>query len=234
LKTIGCGSFSRLKDYEECPHRAFLAYVEHRRKPVTLDTTAADRGTAIHLLCEQYVRGELENAPVEISKIRDTVERFKALHPSGCIEVEQDWGYGIDWAPCGWRDEHVWLRVKCDLVNREIPGFIEVVDWKTGKIEGNEVKHAQQGQLYALATFMRYPDVNEVETLFVYVDHGKTRPRRYKRSDVPKLLPEWEQRLTRMTAATVWPAKPNKMKCRFCAYGPNNGGDNSCLWGVPL
>ena len=45
-----------------------------------------------------------------------------------------------------------------------------VIDYKTGKRWGNEVKHAQQTQLYALGTALRYDEIQNVYTELWYLD----------------------------------------------------------------
>jgi CRISPR/Cas system-associated exonuclease Cas4 (RecB family) len=232
-RTIGAGSFSRLKDYEQCPHRAFLLYVERRPKPAQLDNTHADEGQRIHKLGEDYIKGISNEFPDEFRKVEEQLESYRSAFREGLVEVEQDWGFDPQWQPCDWFADQIWLRIKCDVVHHIESTYFEVCDWKSGKSFGKEVEHASQGQLYAIAAFARYPDLEGVRTKFTYTKEGKSRVREYVRNDMPNLMKSWDERLTRMTGATIFPARPNKSKCRFCPYAPTEQGDGSCAWGVP-
>lgn len=234
MKNVTTWSFSRLKDFEKCPLMAYYKYVE--KKPQDhMDRTAADRGTKIHLEAELFVKGEgpftdgLAKFPEYFNGL---VDEFKA----GTIELEEDWGFDKSWGVTGWWDDDVWCRMKLDNCRHvawedgELVSAV-VTDYKTGKIYGNEVTHGQQGQLYAIGAFMRYPTLQHVEVEFIYLDHGKPKKRSFSREKAMKFLPSWNSRALKMTEATDFPPKPNKVTCMWCPFGPQKG-DGSCEWGV--
>lgn len=228
-------SHSRLKDFESCKYKAYLKYVEKRPEPDTIDKTAANRGSQLHEEAEHFIRGELPVITPGLAKWTDTFERLRASFPDGKILVEDEWAFDLDWGITSWLSDNVWCRQKLDVFEftSEITG--EVTDWKSGKKFGNEVSHTQQGQQYAVGTFLRYPQLIEVTVSFKYLDHkGQHLTRTYSRSTLPTLLQGINRRALAMTTATDFPANPNKIQCRFCPYGPNNGGDSSCPVGVPI
>jgi hypothetical protein len=105
-------------------------------------------------------------------------------------------------------------------------------DYKTGKKFGNEVTHNQQGQLYAIGSFMRYPTLEICDVEFIYLDHGiKSKKKTYTREKIMKFLPMWQKRADRLTSDEEFRPKPNKINCKWCPFGPQNG-DSSCEWGV--
>lgn len=237
VRTIGAGSFSRLEDFEKCPHRAFIAHVLRRQRPAPETAEhreRAERGQRLHKLAERYVKGEDGLDLDELKKIRQHLDVFRTLYVDGKVEVEQQWAFTPDWQICEWFAEETWLRVQCDVVLYPGEAHAEVYDYKSGKKYNNEVKHIGQGQLYALSTFVRYPATESVDVDFLYVDHGLNLRRTYKRADVPRLMATWDRRLKRMTSATEFPAKPNKLHCAYCPWSKNNGGDNSCEYGVEV
>ena len=73
LGPIKAWSFSTLTKFEECPYRVYLNKVEKIPEP---SGSAADRGTAIHTLAEDYVQGFVGELPDELSKY---TESFKQL-----------------------------------------------------------------------------------------------------------------------------------------------------------
>lgn len=231
-KFITAWSFSRLENFEKCPHRAFLAYVEKRPEPPTVDRTHAERGIKVHKTAEDYIQGKSDDYD-GLAKVKPLLDELRDAHAMQNVVVEQEWAYDTEWGMSEWFAPDVWGRVKCDAV-RFKGEVLDVIDWKTGKKFGNEVKHIQQGQLYAVSAFMRYPEVQVVTTDFEYVDKGERLVREYTRDILPKLLTIWDGRLRTMTTAQAFPAKPNRSNCKFCPYSPaSNKGDGSCPWGVP-
>lgn len=241
-RTIGSWSFSRLVEvYEHCPQRAFLEYVEKRPKPEpapdSKGAAARNRGTAIHTCAEKYIMGESVELIPELLKteVKPRIEYAKQCYVNGTAKVEEDWGFTRDWTPTGYFEKDTWLRVKHDFTNY-IPETttLEVEDWKSGKRYGNEVKHAQQGILYAITGLIKYPDATRVRTRFTYVDENKSAPKEYDRATIMRLMPSWDVRAKAMTSDTTFKPKPNKINCRFCPYSPNKDGDGSCPFGVEV
>jgi hypothetical protein len=84
---------------------------------------------------------------------------------------------------------------------------------------------------------MRFPQLDEVTTSFVYVDQAECGPptkRTYSREKAMMFFKALNDRALAVTTATIFKAKPNKINCRWCPYGPNNKGDRSCPWGVEV
>lgn len=233
---ISTWSYSRLKIFESCPYHAYLEYAEKRPIPPTVNKTAADRGTRVHEQCEKWIRGEeVTDFHKLLEKKSDILDEYKEAFTQSLVEVEEDWGFTSDWQPCGFFDDNVWGRMKLDVFYRPTPEYGIPIDWKTGKAFGNEMYHTQQGQAYAIGCFARYPELEFAEVQFHYLDQNcKPLTRKYTREKAEKLQLSLDKRARRMTEATEFPAKPNKINCRWCPYSPNNGGDSSCPWGVEV
>lgn len=239
-RTIKTGSFSRLNVFEGCEHHAFLEFVLKEPKPIAAAENkggiASARGNAIHTGAEKFIQGEgVLIDELQKPVVKERVEAAKEQFAAGTAIVEQEWGFTNDWTPTGYYADDVWLRVKCDFVNYDA-GLkrLDIEDWKSGKRWGNEVKHAQQGVLYGITGLIKYPDAEKVGVRFTYSDEGTSKPRDYTRTQIMQLMPSWHGRLTRMTTATRFKPKPNKINCRWCPYGPNNGGNRKCQYGVEV
>lgn len=226
-------SFSLLKNFEACPYRVYLARVERVPEPPPADDSPIVRGEQIHLEAERFVRGDgpltpaLRKFATEFATLR---EHYQA---GGRVELEQKWGFTQDWEFCSWENPACWALVKCDLVQTlpDEPAVVEIIDYKTGKRYGNEVKHGQQLQVYAIAAFMRDPNAALVRTALWYLDEGKQTVKTYTRPEVLQLLPRLMQRVERLTKATDFPPKPNKVNCKYCPYGVSNG-NTACPFAV--
>lgn len=219
-------SYSSLKDYETCAHRIGLKL---NKAPVL--PQEENRGTVIHRLCEEFVKGEIEELPRELRKFEEQFLEDRDSFFQGVMEVEQEWGFDADWETCSWFE--AWLRVKCDQVHHLAEHELRVTDHKTGKSFGNEVPHLQQAQLYALAAFMRYPKVEAIETEMRYLDEGKRKLKLWSRDkDCVRLLAQYTKRQLPYQVDTVFKPNPNRMNCRFCRYGVTNGS-SACAHAVP-
>jgi hypothetical protein len=127
----------------------------------------------------------------------------------------------------------VWVRIKCDLVVHRAPSDIVVVDYKSGRKFGNEIKHGEQMHLYVLATIMRYPKAQTITTELWYLDQDDLTSRVYTREQGLRFLKNFEDRLEKMTTADDFPPKPNVFSCRWCPYKPKEkGGTGHCSVGV--
>ena len=235
LKKISAWSFSRLSKFEQCPYSVYLASIAKEPGPEKDPDkeSAADRGSRIHEEAENFVQGITSDLPSTLSKpkIKQGLEMLKEMYSEGILEIEQDWGFTIDWESCGFFDDNVWLRVKCDVVIHHDKDTATVIDYKTGKSWGNEVKHMQQGQLYAIASFMKYPDLEDIDVEFWYTDEDKITKKRYTRSKMTQKIKKFHERGLRVTTTVIFNAKPNIHNCRWCDYGPNKG-TGVCAYGV--
>jgi len=82
-----------------------------------------------------------------------------------------------------------WARIKLDALVHQDEQSARVIDYKTGKKWGNEISHSQQALLYAIGTFLRYPDLEFVNS-----------------------------RAVKMTTETEFNPTPSKSSCRWCSY----------------
>lgn len=164
-------SYSRLIQFERCPYSIKLKYID-RLKSNILPNDSLIRGNEVHTLLEQATRGEIE-LPKSFSYWRDKVANLRQCYNDAKAIVEEEWGLTIDWTQCAWDDQNLWLRLKLDVFLREDETSALIIDWKTGKWQGNEVKHCSQAQLYALGAFAIYPELEFIQTEIAYIDHNK-------------------------------------------------------------
>jgi hypothetical protein len=183
---IPAWSYSRLSVFEQCPYRAKLAYVDkipepERPLPPGKTEHANDRGTRIHLAAEVFVKDTIELIP-ELEKFSDELFEMRQKYQEGKVSLEGEWGFNRDWTPVAWMSRDVWLRIKLDSLVWLSDTEALVIDYKTGKKYGNEIKHGEQAQLYQLATFMKYPQLEHVTTELWYTDLDEVTRMKYTRS----------------------------------------------------
>lgn len=225
-------SFSKLGDFEKCK---FLCWLKHDQKipeperPLPKGKTehANDRGSRIHDAAEKFVNGTGEFIP-ELSKFEDHFLKLRKLYKCGQVELEGEWGMDENWEIAPWKG--AWLRLKLDLLVHEDQYSAVVADYKTGRKFGNEVKHAQQLQLYALVTFLRYPELEEVTSEIWYLDTDEITTQVFTRDQSLRFKQSFHKRGTALTTCDEWPANANKFTCQWCLYGPEHSGH--CKVGV--
>lgn len=233
-KKIDKVSFSRLQNFEKCRYMAKLMYIDkipepERPLPPGKKEHANDRGSRIHDMAEKYVRGGVELAP-ELESFKNEFAELRALFEQGRVQLEGEWAVNLEWEPVAWNSYDAWCRMKLDaLVMTENGLTARVIDYKTGKRQGNEIKHTEQGQIYQLATFLRYPKLAHIAVEFWYTDLGITDIKEYTREQGVYYFEKYNKRLLAVTTADEFPPNPNAFTCKWCPY---NG--NACEHGASL
>ena len=91
-------------------------------------------------------------------------------------------------------------------------------DWKAGKVWIDE----DQLKLFAATAFHTFPELEIVDTSYIWLAHGMTSDSRYHRRELPDLwadlLPDVE-RLQVAFKTNHWPAEPKRGKatCKWCS-----------------
>lgn len=229
LGPVAAWSMSRLFDFESCPHSVYLSKV---MKMPTPSGPAAERGTQIHDHIEKYIQGEHADVIKEMNGFIKLIDHLREGFAEAQVEVEGDWAFDRQWNVTGWSDRNSWARFKLDALEHQSPTSAKVIDWKTGKKFGNEMKHNQQGMGYAIAAFNRYPELEFVEVQFVYLDKIDELRGSYTRQQAALLQPGLEHRADLMTTCTDFEAKPSFHACRWCAHGKVQEGQDepACKW----
>lgn len=218
LGPVSTWSFSALKKFEACPHAIYLGRVENIKEE---SGPAAERGSMIHDQAENFIRGQFDNELPPLLKkvekrIRELKDRFE--RQPFPMTMEENWGFTINWKPTGWKEPDTWCRQKLDVFYKDSATSAVVLDWKSGKKFGNEIKHGEQGLHYAIGAFMKYPELDFIRTEFQYTDLGDVLTKNFTRERAMLHLPKIHERAIIMTTATMFPPKPSKQNCKFCFY----------------
>ncbi len=219
-------SISRAQVFEQCAYRAKLQWID--KIPDMQPKKAADRGTQIHQECEDYVTkgGEYTH---NMRFFKDDLLSLKEHHKNGRVTCEEEWAFDKDWKPTSWKSG--WLRLKLDAMCMLDRTHAAVIDYKTGARFGNEVKHAEQLQLYGLTTLIRYPDVEVVTAELWYLDQNELAHFTMKRSQLKRYIQIFDKKGRSITETTFFKPNPNIFSCKYCPYHASKQGN--CTFGVP-
>lgn len=220
-------SFSSLGDFEKCKFYSYLKRVEkipepERPLPPGKLEHANDRGSRIHDSAEMFVRGKEKHLIPELRHFEPEFMRLRESFTAGMVSLEGEWGMSKDWEPADWKK--AWFRLKLDALMFLSPREAVAIDYKTGRKFGNEVKHAEQLQLYQLTTFLRYPELETIHTELWYLDQDELTTMTYQRHQGLRFKQKWNQRAESMMNATEFPPNPNVYSCKYCMYGPKGSG----------
>lgn len=220
--SIKSWSHSKLGDFEACKRRAYLKHVARvpdpeRPLPPGKTEHANDRGSRVHDALELYVSGRSDYLPYEAEKhFGIHIDMLRVFHDEGMVSLEGEWGMDQDWEIADWRT--AWLRLKLDVCVHLDPTHAVVIDYKTGKKFGNEIKHGEQLQLYQLVTLLRHPELEKVTAELWYLDTGDVTSTTFTRAQGLRFKAGMHKRGLALTSCEVFPPNPNKFSCRWCPY----------------
>jgi len=130
--------------------------------------------------------------------------------------------------------EPSWLRLKLDAIVFHSDTHATVIDFKSGKKFGNEIKHGEQLQLYQLVSFLRYPKLERVDAELWYLDQNEVTKVSFTRAQGLKFKANFTRIGNEITSCTDFKPNANRFSCKWCGYGPWEGGTGHCKVGVKL
>ena len=98
-----------------------------------------------------------------------------------------------------------------------------LIDYKSGRRYGNEVTHMIQGQLYQLATFIRFPELEHIEVEFWYTDGNEITRHPFKREFGMRFIQQFDDKGAQITSEITFPPTPSAHACKYCPFGRLNG-----------
>lgn len=212
-----------MKNFEVCPKRHYeIDLVKSVKEP---EGEQLKWGNFVH---DQMAKRCAENKPLDkelLAGLPHAEHWAQEVVGDGTGEyiVEQSIALNKNFTPVGNFDSDVWLRTKCDFIR--IRGDVAiVVDWKTGKI----VEEPVQLALVAACVFAKYPQVNAIRSMYVWLKEDAKTTETFYREDVPNIWRSVWPRIEAMEQAhqfTNYPPKPSGMCLRWCAVKacPHNG-----------
>lgn len=219
-------SFSKLGEFDKCRYRTWLLHVAkvpepERSLPVGKSEHANDRGSRIHNDAELFVGGT-GPATSELRRFDAEFEQMQALAKTGAVSLEGEWGFNADWTIAPWRT--AWGRMKLDAIVFDGPHRAVVIDYKSGRRIGNEVKHGEQLQLYQLGAFMRFPELEEVVAELWYLDTDEITSMKFTRAQGLRFQRKFTERGTKLLENEDWSPNPSRYACQWCQYKKHLGG----------
>jgi hypothetical protein len=213
-------SFSRLNTFDECPKQLFHTQVVKKGSSERAD-----------FIQTQPMKdgNEVDDAlTMRISRGTPLPEKFTPYEPiaamvcaaPGVKLTQAKFALDQNLAPCGYSDwDRAFVRVIFDLaiINGD---HAYIWDWKNGQIKISEL----QLKLFAAVGFKQFPELETIDTSFIWLKHGVTTDNLYQRREQPELWAEIMPLVEQIQIAfktNYWPALPKRGKAT-CGWCPVN------------
>lgn len=202
-------SYSKLKNYEQCPKRMYEVDVQKNFQDGGGE--ALLWGNKVHeVLAAALSKGT--PLPPEMAAYEYWVDRVR--RGTGELQVEQKYAITRDFAPTTYFANNVWYRGIGDVIrlNDEVA---LILDWKTGKILEDPV----QLMLMAQCLFSHYPKLKAVRSSYVWLKDDCETPELFTREEVAE---QWVDLLPRVQAMEQsfinmnFPPKPGRLCKNWC------------------
>lgn len=199
-------TFSSLEKYQTCPKQYYhIRVIRDVKEPPSEHTVWGEK---VHTALENYIKNG-DPLPDEMQNWVPFMEKVSKL--KGKKLTEERFSVDANFQACDW--DSAWSRGIVDLV--VIDGdTATVMDYKTGKR-----KPSDQLSLYAAYVFAHYPEVNTVQTAFVWLKDRKVDRGVFTRDDIPTI---WQNflptvaRIDKSFSTEKWPAKPSGLCRQWC------------------
>lgn len=216
-------TWSKLSAFEQCPRQFEYRYILKKDKAPPSEQILW--GNQVHKAMEDRVlERELTPLPSSMQVYQKYVDAALIAKERG-LEVRPEWEVAIDResSPCGYWSKEAWIRGKIDLsILAPTSGLLQ--DYKTGKWK-SEVGQLQLNSWLAMAN---RPELQVVETRYLWMQGGDQLKRTYTRDDIgmpnaatlPQIIKVFTPRLLRIEAAIdsgVFNPQPSGLCKKHCA-----------------
>lgn len=205
-------SFSKLKNYEECPKRHY---------EVDLAKSVKEEATE-QLLWGNQVHDGMKNALIRTAPLPDSMTSYqtwvdRVLAGPGQLLVEQKWAIDKNFNKTSWFADNAWFRGIADAarINDNV-GL--AIDWKTGRMKPDNYR--PQLMMLSMCMFAHFPALTHVRTELVWLqEEDCTTSELFSRASLNK---EWLQlmgRVTRLESAAKnmdYPPMPGRLCEKYC------------------
>lgn len=206
-------TYSQLDSFESCPRKFYhLKVAKDVKEPPTVHT---EWGTTVHTAFENYM---LHGTPLPEGMTQWQPIATKISQLPGQKLTEYKYALDRSFQPTDWKN--AWTRGIADLVVIH-KDRAAVMDYKTGKR-----KPTEQLDLYAAYVFHYYPQVEAVNTGFVWlkerkIDWNVSKPDRkaFTRAELPIIWQALLPRVHKLESAYErdrWPAKTSGLCKAWC------------------
>jgi len=202
---------SSLLQFETCPHKFFRLRVKRDVEPDP-PGAALQIGQQDHQAFEHRFGKGRTGLPAHLLpwealcvKLEGGLDHILTEHPLALTD---------DLVPCRYQDPKAWLRGYVDFLGLKGDRAI-IIDWKTGKRRPKRM----QLDVYTLAVFLEFPEVERVTSMFVWTREGVHDSYTTERETLPELTTRVLEAcvpIDRALREDVWEKRPSGLCGKWC------------------
>jgi len=228
-------SFSKQNTFETCKLKFKFQYIDKIRTEFKMNAVL-EKGSYIHLILEQLAKNNGVLPEIEYNFKHSTDEEIHNYKTIAHNFVYSELGYkyldntddkffgaevefgvksenGI-WSSTNYYDKKALFRGKIDHANK-IGSTMYLLDWKSGRVSAFPAP--LQLVMYAVWCFLKFPEIDTVNTAFVYLEHGKEKRYIFKRKHLRSLQEKIAEKLYNIEMETEFP-KTESALCEYCQF----------------
>lgn len=219
-------SHSRLSDYEQCPLKFKLKYLD-KEPNFQIDNANKSihlvRGENVHKALENYVNKRKDGNPAdsisssnlqEVNKTAPLIEKYISMFGIDNVHPERQICINSSWMQETWFSKNAFYRAIMDLICIG-PTTAFIGDYKTGKFTDYTPKSGY-GQLeLSSAIALSIFDVEKVNNAYLYVDHKQVVAKEYEQKDRIRLVEHFEAKHLQVNEEVNFDPCKNQY-CKYC------------------
>lgn len=219
-------SFSKINLYEQCPLKFKFNYID--KLGTFYPNLATERGSFIHTLLENHTKEKKTKFKFLIATEEEQKDCFNIFvefldsdlgkkYMVNDAKAELNFGMkktktGLE--VCKYGDKQALFRGKIDHSILE-EYKMHLADWKTGKV--SFFPAPLQLMMYMVWAFYKYPELEEVITSFVYVEHLQEKEYKFTREHLNPSIMKILGKILNIEKDTTFLKKEGPL-CNFCDF----------------
>lgn len=214
-------SWSRLNRYRKCQLQSFwMDYAPKAEKVVEPPNPIFEKGKIMHSSMESALKKGTPlpaGMPVPGGQIVDLSHLegvVSSLRNSERLWVENQLAFDKNLRPTSWFGKDAWCRVIWDAAGKN-SNKINMIDWKSGRPKAEP----EQLELFAASVLTALPEIEEVHTHYVFLEHKKYTHDVFYKSAANHIWQKFGEEAERIQISYEtghWEPDPGDFKCRYC------------------
>jgi len=224
-------SVSKFGVFNTCPKKFKLQYIDKIRIE-SEPQLALFRGSYAHEILEHNFD---YNIPVtlnevftqeEADKVIDMIKKFRCTELGKNIDKlinhknsikEEDFAFDTKMNLVNFWNKSAWLRGSADLYNINI-SQPTIIDYKTGKDKSKDEDFGyEQGMMYAIYMFIRFPELKEITAVFVFVEHSTKKEILYTRDNFTSYIKLFYNKTKKIECTDIFKENISAL-CEYCDF----------------
>lgn len=215
-------SFSKIECWNSCPYKFKLNYLTDLER-VPTENLALYRGSYFHHYIETRNKDfkinhiftqEEKDACDKILKEFFNSDIYYHLENKGQHELKFSISTKLEFLP--YKSKDGWLRGAIDYHYFKDNKLI-IVDWKSGRYKTPEEQSNSQTMLYAIWGFLKYPEINEIEAYYVYIEHNLENKFLFKREELTSYIKKFFKNVKHIETDLEFKKRPTNL-CNWCDF----------------